>query len=379
MAGRRRKKIKLSAETVTVKDATETATVENVETMEQLRRWSDLPPELLELILSRLKLDDNLRASAVCKSWNEVACVVRVVSQSPWIMYFNKSSDLYEFYDPTSRKIHLAELPELAETRACYTKDGWLLLYKLGIQSLFFFNPFTREMIGLPTLKMTYQIVAFSAAPTSPDCILFTLKHVTPEVVAVSTCRPGATEWTTVNYENRYSFVSSVWNKLVFCSGKFYCFSLTGWLGVYDPVECSWDVVSVLPPKCPESFFAKNWWKGKFMAEYNGEIFVIYTCSNENPILYKLDEANLAWKETKTLDGVTLFASFLTSHSRIDLLGLRRNSIYFSKVRFYGKRCILYSLDDCRYYPHKQRHDWGEQNPFESIWIEPPKDFTGFT
>jgi len=49
------------------------------------------------------------------------------------------------------------------------------------------------------------------------------------------------------------------------------------------------------------------------------------------------------------------------------------------KVRFYGKRCISFSLGGYRYYPPKQWHDWGEQDPFENIWIEPPKDFSGFT
>ncbi|KAI3471926.1 hypothetical protein Pfo_028614 [Paulownia fortunei] len=206
---------------------------------------SELPTELLELILSQLTLRDNIRASAVCKRWLAVAI---------------------------SRKTYWLELPELHGSRICYAKDGWLLLYKPRTQSVFFFCPYTRELIDLPSLELTYQIVAFSAAPTSPSCILFTVKHVSPTVVAVSTCRPGATEWATVNYQNRLPFVSSIWNKLVFCKGLFYCLSLTGWLGVYNPEKSTWAVHSVPPPKCPENFFVKNWWKGKFMAEHNGDI-----------------------------------------------------------------------------------------------------------
>lgn len=110
------------------------------------------------------------------------------------------------------------------------------------------------------------------------------------------------------------------------------------------------------------------------MAENKGDIFVIYTCYSENPIIYKLDQENKEWVEMKTLEGVTLFASFLSSHARTDLLGMMRNCVYFSKVRFYGKRCISYSLDHKRYYPRKQCHDWGEQDPFESIWVDPPDD-----
>ncbi|GAB4856383.1 hypothetical protein Ancab_014303 [Ancistrocladus abbreviatus] len=103
---------------------------------------------------------------------------------------------------------------------------------------------------------------------------------------------------------------------------------------------------------------------------------LIYTCWGENPVIFKLDQKILVWDEVKILDCITLFASFLSSHSRMDLPAVMRNSVYFSKVRFCGKRCISYSLKDRRYYPLKQCHDWGEQDPFDSIWIEPPEDLS---
>ncbi|XP_062165639.1 F-box/kelch-repeat protein At1g57790 [Alnus glutinosa] len=376
MAGKKRRKLKSLAETVT---ENKRMTMKEKKEKLELQTWSDLPTELLELIISRLTLEENVRASVVCKRWHSVSISVRVVNQSPWLMYFPKYGNLYEFYDPSLRRTHSIELPELNGSRVCYTKDGWLLLYRPRSHRMFFFNPFTREVIKLPRFELTYQIVAFSCAPTSSSCMLLTVKHISPTIVAVSTCHPGATEWVTVNYQNRLPFVSSIWNKFVFCNGLFYCLSLTGWLGVFDPLQRTWNVLAVPPPKCPENFFAKNWWKGKFMAEHEGEILVIYTCASENPIMFKLDRRNMVWEEMKTLDGVTLFASFLSSHSRTDLSGLMRNSVYFPKVRFYGKRCISYSFDSCRYYPRKQCHDWGDQDPFENIWIEPPQDFTSFT
>ncbi|KAL6988435.1 hypothetical protein U1Q18_014185 [Sarracenia purpurea var. burkii] len=354
-----------------------TATREN-KAPEDRKTWSELPTELLELIMSPLTLKENICASAVCKTWFSVAISVRIVSQPPWIMYFPKSGNLYEFYDPEKRKTYSLKLPQLHGSRVCYTKDGWLLLYRPSTHRVFFFNPFTQEKIKLPRFEMTYQIVAFSSAPNLPGCTVFTVKHINPAVVAISTCHPGATEWTTVNYQNRLPFVSSIWNKLVFCKGLFYCLSLTGWLGIFDAQERTWIIHVVPPPKCPVKFFSKSWWKGKFMVEHKGDIFVIYTSFGENPIVFKLDQTNKVWEETKTLDGVTLFASFLSSQARTDVLGVMRNSIYFSKVRFYGKRCISYSLNDRRYYPCKQCHDWGEQDPFESIWIEPPEDFSTF-
>ncbi|CAK9179175.1 unnamed protein product [Ilex paraguariensis] len=324
--------------TETIKHDRRAAIEENNE-KEKQQTWSDLPVELLELIISRLTLMENIRASAACKRWLSVAISVRVVNKPPWIMFFPKFGDLFEFYDPSQRKTYSLALPELLGSRVCYTKDGWLLLYKPRTQRMLFFSPYTRELIKLPRFELTHQIVAFSSGPTSPGCIVFTVKHISPTVVAISTCHPGATEWTTINYHNRLPFVSSIWNKLVFCNGLFYCLSLTGWLGVYNPQDSTWNI---------------------------------------HPKIYKLDQINKVWVEMKTLGGLTLFASFLSSQARTDLLGMKRNSVYFSKFRFYGKRCISYSLDDCRYYPRKQCYDWGEQNPFESVWIEPPEDLSVF-
>lgn len=346
----------------------------------KVKAWSDLPHELLELIFSHLTLHDNIRASAVCKGWHAVATSIRVVNQSPWILYFPKYGNIYEFYNPSNREACSLELPELQGSRVCYTKDGWLLLYRHSGHCIFFFNPFTREELKLPRFDLTYRMVAFSCAPTSLDCVVFSMKHVGPTVVGISTCKPGATKWTTVNYPNTVPFMCSIWNKLVFCDGVFYCLSLTGRLGVFDPKEQTWRVLLVPPPKCPSpsSFLTKNWWKGIFMAEHRGDLLVIYTFCSPDPSVFRLDQRNMAWEEVKSLDEMTLFVSFLTSHSRTNVPAISTNSIYFPKVRFYGRRCISYSLSRMRYYPCKRHYDWGDQDPSEGIWIEPPKDLSTF-
>ncbi|RHN48689.1 hypothetical protein MtrunA17_Chr7g0266431 [Medicago truncatula] len=188
-------------------------------------------------------------------------------------------------------------------------------------------------------------------------------------------CYPGAKEWTTVNYYAVLS-CSIMCNKLIISNGLFYCLSHTGWLGVFDPLDCTWSVLEVPPPKClVESSTSKNWSKEKFMIEHKGNIFVVHICCGEDPIIFKLDLTLMEWKEVRTLDGVTLFAGFLSSHSRTYVTGIMRNRVYFPKVRFYGKRCISFSLDDHRYYPTKQCRDLVEPNAFENLWIEPPKDF----
>ncbi|WJX84829.1 hypothetical protein P8452_67357 [Trifolium repens] len=379
MSRRRKKKLKPASDSIT---GNRRAAVEVKSENLKQRDWADLPAEILELILSRLIVVDNVRASVVCKRWNSVGSSVRAGDQSPWLMYFPKTDLFYDFYDPVQRKTYSIEFPELDDRRVCYTKDGWLLLCRRQwsiTQYFSLFNPFTREVIQLPRFERTFCTAAFSCAPTSAECVILNFKHISSTVVAISTCYPGANEWTTVNYRHSSFFVVSKWDKLVFSNGLFYCLSVAGWLGVYNPLEFTWRVLEIRPPKClVENYITKNWKKGKFITAHEGNIFVIHICCGEDPIIFKLDQALMEWKEVKTLGGVTLFASFLSSHSRTYITGIMRNSVYFSKVRFYGRRCISFSLDDNRYYPNKQSHDWVEQDAFDTIWIEPPKDFAGW-
>jgi hypothetical protein len=103
----------------------------------------------------------------------------------------------------------------------------WVTIFSL-------FNPFTRELIKLPRFESTFYNAAFSCAPTSAECVILNVKHISSTVVAISTCYPGANEWKTVNYQYRSVFVVSIWDKLVFANELFYCLNVTGWLGLYD-------------------------------------------------------------------------------------------------------------------------------------------------
>ncbi|XP_059463106.1 F-box/kelch-repeat protein At1g57790-like [Corylus avellana] len=340
--------------------------------------WSDLPIELLELIISRLPLDDNVHASVVCKSWHSAAISVRVVNQSPWLMYFY-SGNLYIFYDPLLCKTHSIILPELNGCRVRYSKDGWLLVYRPISHCLFFFNPFTREEINLPSFRLNLAVVAFSCAPTSTNCIILAVKQVGHQIVAISTCHPGATEWVTVTFRHHLP-ISSFVNKFVFCDELFYCLGFNDGLGFFDPLQRTWNVLAVLPPELSGKL-SIGWLKGRYMTVHKGELLLIYARSGSaNPIMFKLNRTRMIWEEVKTLDGFTLFASSLSSHLRMDIPGGMRNSIYFPKVCLHGKHCISYSFDNCRDYPCNQCHDLGDHyDPPENIWIDPPQDFTGFT
>ncbi|KAK4478749.1 hypothetical protein RD792_014247 [Penstemon davidsonii] len=371
MAGEGRKRMRPLPERSNVRDSRTQPLQQQTE--------SELPPEILEDIISRVELEDNIRASAVCKSWLAAAISVRVSNKPPWLMVFPRSGKLYKFYDPSQRKTYWLELPELDEAKVCHAKDGWLLLSKPRLRKIFFFCPYTQELIKLPDIEFSYERVkiAFSTSPKSTSCVVFSVRLVSPNIVALSNWCPGATEWSTVFYTNPVEFHRSLCSNLVFCNGRFYYFCITGWVGVYRPDFNTWTVYVIHTP-CPGAFFDQNWCTKKFVVEHDGEIFLILTSSDLNPVVYQLNQVNLVWMERKSLGGMSLFASLLSSHARVDLLGKMRDSVYFPKVRFHGKRCVSYSITEGRYYPRNQIYDWGEIDPLESLWIDQPEDLPAF-
>ncbi|CAH2071420.1 unnamed protein product [Thlaspi arvense] len=321
----------------------------------------DLPLCLLEVIISQLVLKDNIRASAVCKTWREAGLYVRLVDKPPWLMYLPKRGNLFELYDPLQQKMYTLNLPELAKSTVCYSRDGWLLMRKTVSHQLFFFNPFTRKLINLPKLELSYDAIAFSCAPTSGTCVLLAYKYVRHGTFTTSTCHPGATEWITEDLQSNLQYgVSLKHNHVVYANRRFYCLDDKG-----------------------RDYISLN------RLLENGFLVIllhlrVLTCQvdlaiGEKPVVYKLPLESYKWKQinSATLDGLTIFTSLYSSEVRVNLPWMR-NSVYFPRLRFNCKRCVSYSFDEERYYPRKQWQEQEDLCPLENLWIRPPKNALGY-
>ncbi|CAH8389586.1 unnamed protein product [Eruca vesicaria subsp. sativa] len=124
--------------------------------------------------MSYLLFKDNIRASAVCKAWRKAAEYVRVVEKHPWVISISYCGNLIDFFDPLQWKKYTLNLPEIAESFVSYSKNGWLLMRRKSFVDLFFFNPYTREIIKLPKYNLLLQKIAFSSARTSDTCVSVT-------------------------------------------------------------------------------------------------------------------------------------------------------------------------------------------------------------
>ncbi|CAL9236945.1 unnamed protein product, partial [Arabidopsis halleri] len=202
-----------------------------------------------------------------------------------------------------------------------FSKDGWVLARKSGpfYASTLLLNPFTRDSFYLPPRRHEHRsrFLAFSAAPTSPSCMVISYIQLRScGSVVIDTWRPGETEWTTHCFENQLPF--RYWPKCVFSNGMFYCLSECGYLGVFDPSKATWNILPVKP--CPAFDQYDYSHSPVFMTEHEGDIFVIYThCYNNIPTVFKLNSKHKEWQEKTDLGGLTIYTSWPASFVRAGL------------------------------------------------------------
>ncbi|KAJ4904488.1 Uncharacterized protein Rs2_18439 [Raphanus sativus] len=282
-------------------------------------------------------------------------------------------------YDPLQKKMYTLNLPELSKSTVCYSRDGWLLMRKTTSHQLYFFNPFTRKLINLPKLELSYDAIAFSCAPTSGTCVVLAFKTVEYGTVTTSTCHPEATEWITedIHFYLRYESDSHKHSNVIYANRRFYCIGDTGGLHYFEPSSREWRTIYTYTSPCPFSGMYRYQYERKkkrvFLVVRKGVLFKMYTCGGEKPVVYKLDES-YDWVEinSTTLDGLTIFTSLYSYEMRVNLPWMR-HSVYFPKLRLSFKCCVSYSFDEERYFPRKQWQEQEDLCPVESLWIRPPK------
>ncbi|CAA7018296.1 unnamed protein product [Microthlaspi erraticum] len=310
---------------------------------------ADLPSSLLEVIMSLLVFKDNIRASVACKSWLEAALSVRVVEKHPWLLCFQTyDSNLFELRDPLQWKPYTLELPEIADSTVRYSRDGWLLMQRYSSEDeMFFFNPFTRELITLPKFELAFRQISFSFAPTSDSCVVVALSF-SNDHVTISSCHPGAAEW----ISNDFPTKDQMFTNLVYLNERFYCincYNRTGdGLYSFHPSSRTWNChatqYSYLDPLDHRTLRGceKFWYQSVVcLAEKEGELFLMTTSHiGRKPLVYKL--VSLRWEEMSTeteLDGLTIFASSYNSEGRKSPPSMR-NNVYFSRFGYNRKHCL---------------------------------------
>ncbi|KAL9335463.1 hypothetical protein Peur_072644 [Populus x canadensis] len=312
---------------------------------DQKRCWSDLPGDMVALIISRLRAPDCYRFVSVCKSWSSIP-LPKFKKEFPTLVYLKSDGQLINFFSP----LLCCSTPEIANSvykniitsdttkfssdiednehdQCCqkgesdrshchepktirFAKHGWLLVSQ-GKHVVFFLNPITNQRIDLPELprrEVVFDGISFSESPTSPNCTVLAI-HVQTYWVFPTFIRRGEDSWTS------------------------------------DPI-------------------------------YIESVFVGYM--GQWVRVYMLDPSSMVWKETKDLGDRVLFlsriGSGLTKTTDLQVPGLE-NRIYFPRFNKKDGTCAFYDLSAGKFHTSCNNHGredyYGTTTFSDCAWIEP--------
>ncbi|XP_042477620.1 putative F-box protein At5g55150 [Macadamia integrifolia] len=361
--------------------------------------WSQLLPELLELILDRLTcLSDHLHFVSVCSSWRSViisnCCPRRLL---PFLMLppSNDNTDQTRpFFNLSSHWIKELHVPEIHQKWCCGSSHGWLVTVDESTGEIQLFNPVSRGRIQLPSLStFSYPQHNFEPDFTSNKhyihkAILSSNPYRTSDYVVVANVtnrkmlaywKPGADRWTTIRSEQWVHFEDFIYYK-----GLLYAISNNGPLVTYDfsfEPPIGKEIIGEPPGgrRCSMYYLVESlgelWLVSRQFKWLSNEVdnnddanyykdFIVHPPFEFKTMKFqvcKLDESKREWIQMKSIDDRILFLgnSYSISLPAQEFQGCKGNSIYFSDDYTYGP----YEP------PSEGYHDMGVFN-FESRRVE---------
>lgn len=336
----------------------------------ECRQWSDLPLDVLHIIAEQLDVVDQIHFKAVCKNWRQIQ-IVRPNKKLPWLMEHSWALDenVYSvccFYRPsadrsyvTRNKIEGEEFNVLHGAVICASKYGWLLLQKSSLS--FFYNPYTKRIIKLPDLDLSFNRTTFSSVPTSPDCFCFVIESSKDnDKIYLHICRPGDCQWSTLMLDGFRRAVLDV----VYSNGNFYCVFNGGALGTFCVADRHWSLLTTTELISRALFDSRA-----HMVESEGQLLLV--CPSKFFEVFKFDWLAKTWLKINKLGCRALFlgcTSFSVS-AEGDTSGFAERIYHHRDSYSYSYYYLMETQQSyrCTFYP------WDIKRGTERVWIQPPE------
>ncbi|KAG8370538.1 hypothetical protein BUALT_Bualt14G0127400 [Buddleja alternifolia] len=274
--------------------------------------WTDLPGELLNLVLSKLFPKDRKTLGVVCKSWRAVA------NRFPWLMYYQRSERKWKFIQSNSNDVSNRDFPKLYGAEIRCSKYGC------------FFHP-----------------------PTSPQCFIFGIAdHDKSTNLPIGMLKQEEDKWTSYCYcSNKFPFLVSSCTPVLH-RGFVYCLDMNGNIGTFDIngqfSRRSWVVYTkcLSPPRrrctIKQHFLFKIYGKKKM-------IFVVFVEHDERKVnVFRLLEPEMKWESVEDLGDKMLWVSHSAAFAETAPKKSMANRIYFPM--FHGDKGVFYSLNTRKYH-----------------------------
>ncbi|KAL6867285.1 hypothetical protein ACP4OV_015309 [Aristida adscensionis] len=337
--------------------------------------WSDLPGDLLELIVQEVSFLDALRLRAVCRDWSSVTPRPIQDAKSPLLLTTRARTEggLATFDPMTGRKydlgfyIHTGD-PEPQALRC--SRQGWVLLTE-GEYCLMLVNPLKGLFVDLPPMdNHFFSGITFLSVPGSPDFMVVCVSDWRGlGTTTVRTWRHGQEDWTVTEFEYDVPFLFRTGShNPVLLDDELYCLGKDGRLGVFNPSTLAWRILAKPLPLYDEIGMEKN--EHCYLAEWKGQLIAIFTVPHGEPIrMFKLDRSQREWSVLEDLADAVLFLdgrdALAKPATRKDL----GNRIYLQRFceTDVATHAVYYSVGSRRYCPGF----YGNTEPVNAIWFEP--------
>ncbi|KAJ1701525.1 hypothetical protein LUZ63_001304 [Rhynchospora breviuscula] len=349
--------------------------MENEITSSVSRPWSDLPNDLVELLLPHLSLVDALCVFMVCKSWNLASDSIQKAKTWPWLMYREKTDGTCKLLDPLNGKEYTTSvgLPSsVFPIRMLSSKDGWVIVLDAA-NAIFMGNPLNEDVVKLPPLEdfdEDFCGITFTSIPTSPDCVVMAFcTDIVNGNIYIYKWHSGEEDWTFI-YDGESPMRTAAKTNPVFFQGEFYCLAETGELGVFNPVEETWRILDKLRPVYLEDDVPFTGKEDCYLLELDGNLISVFKCNYfDNDIrIIKLDTEKMEWIPVKDLAGWTLFLDTRASFAKPSPHKSWSNKMLFTSFCSGPiKSCATYCMESKSY----DIHFCDTKNPFDCVWLEP--------
>ncbi|CAO2206894.1 unnamed protein product [Urochloa humidicola] len=197
--------------------------------------------------------------------------------------------------------------------------------------------------------------VTFSSAPASLDSVVFGICSSTNgKSVSTETWRPEEDSWSELYFDEEEPFPVA-YNNPIYFHGKFYCLGRKGNLALFNPSDNTWRVLDKPEPVYAElQVFDDDHEGAKFcyLVELAEDLISVFMRNaDEPPLVFKLDEANMVWKEVEDIGGAALFVDYRASFGVVSPGAGNGNRIYFPRYSEDGKHAAFYDMETKVYHP----------------------------
>ncbi|KAJ7970912.1 F-box protein [Quillaja saponaria] len=306
-----------------------------------LRLWSELPDDLLNLITKDFNVREYFLLGRVCKSWKsytEAYMKDFLASQPPLIMilsrYAKKSCYLHNIYEST---MYQAQLPNFSKRKCIGVTSGYMIMQnklrrKSCIHPLLLFNPITGHELHFPSpiCNITHFILVSSITHVKEHILI----GLSAEVI--QSCRSNDNHWSFCYVDQRPYYNSWKIVDGAMFKGKIYVLTDHGKIGVVNPSSLS--VLELFEVKCIDYFLNYP----KLVVSYE-QLLLITTSSPANSTfeVYKLNILEKSCVRMWNLGDQALFLTTCGDSQGGFRIQKDHNSIH--ELNHSG--CCLHSLD----------------------------------